>query len=263
MGNSRHNGDVRVALYVPTNGSGIFFKPLDEDVPQNIHSYNSAKTICGNRIPSSAQVVSLCNSLLGKPNNSSEEISNTRRLLTAPGVYAWLFTINLWTPEGVYVVDDSVLTKDKVVNLDRTELENRLSGGEIFKGVIFSQDGVVRFAPKESYNLGYVAQESIGSNGFITATLYQSPQSLHLFGQEDEIVELAKRLNSQSLRIEGINPQTDYRVGFSAITCADSHVTLSGFGINTSNRRVSHPEQFSYIGGPSTEDSCIALELLK
>ena len=78
----------------------------------------------------------------------------------------WIFNRNLWTREGVYVIDDS--KGEFPERIDRAELENILSRGRIVDEIRFSHDNSLRFAPRGTYQLGN--QRSLWRNGFIVAT---------------------------------------------------------------------------------------------
>ena len=81
----------------------------------------------------------------------------------------WVFNRNCWTDKGVYVSQD-LEAKGLSVPLDVRELEKSLKGGREFNGIRFSEDGRVRFAPKELYVLGNHTPDSLSKDGFIIAS---------------------------------------------------------------------------------------------
>ncbi len=83
--------------------------------------------------------------------------------------WLWVFQNNLWSSQGVYVVHD-LEAKGLSENLDIAQLEKMLKGSKEVKGVRFSQDNRIRFAPKGSYSLGEHTPESLTKDGFIIAS---------------------------------------------------------------------------------------------
>lgn len=96
------------------------------------------------------------------------EFENIRNIM----INGWIsvFNRNLWTPEGVYVVQD-LKAIGRSEKLDSNELEKALKGGKELSwgGIRFSRDGKVRFAPKGSYVIGKQISESLAKNGFVIA----------------------------------------------------------------------------------------------
>src|SRR3989344_4025190 len=100
------------------------------------------------------------------------EFVNIRELVRKNNL--WVFNINLWTDKGVYVFQDLKskgfrrginLNKRRELNLNK--LEKMLKGGKDFNGIRFSEDGRVRFAPKELYLLGDHTPETLAKDGFM------------------------------------------------------------------------------------------------
>ena len=82
--------------------------------------------------------------------------------------YLWVFNRNIWTTEGVYVVqDEDAEWRNASFNIE--ELEDLLSDGDTEFGVKFSQDRKIRFAPKNTYSLGEQSPESLARDGFVIA----------------------------------------------------------------------------------------------
>lgn len=66
--------------------------------------------------------------------------------------YFWCFTKNLWTPKGVYVVDDKDGSK-----LNSKDLEKRLDGED------------VKFVPKDKIKLGEQTSKELETNEYVIA----------------------------------------------------------------------------------------------
>ena len=78
-----------------------------------------------------------------------------------------VFNVNIWTPEGVYVIDDSSSRVSRLEGfLEISKLEEELKSGEDYKGVRFNHDGSVRFAPRDTYT----KRKRIETNGLIIAS---------------------------------------------------------------------------------------------
>jgi len=86
--------------------------------------------------------------------------------------WLWVFNRNLWNKNGVYIFQD-LKAIGRSQPLEINELEKMLKGGKEINGIRFSEDGVVRFAPKESYRLGEHTPESFAKDGFIIASCGQ------------------------------------------------------------------------------------------
>ena len=114
--------------------------------------------------------------------NKSESKKIRGLLRNSPtGNWLWVPNINLWTPEGVYVVyDEKGMGQD--YKLDVEELESSLKNAKEIGGVKFSENGKIRFAPKNTYivgqhsyygndkNHGLYSYERFAENGFIIAS---------------------------------------------------------------------------------------------
>ena len=88
-------------------------------------------------------------------------IISNRRLL--------VFNKNLWTQEGVYVIQNTKV-KRSIESLNVRDLEEKLKGGKEINKIRFSEDAKVRFAPKGSYGRGYITSEEFAKDGFIIAS---------------------------------------------------------------------------------------------
>jgi len=81
----------------------------------------------------------------------------------------WIYQVNLWTPEGVYVRHDPE-AKGAGLKMNIRTLDEMLKGGTEVHGVRFSEDGTIRFAPKRTYRLGEHIPESLAADGFMVAS---------------------------------------------------------------------------------------------
>ncbi|MDO8516506.1 MAG: hypothetical protein Q7S33_00110 [Nanoarchaeota archaeon] len=95
------------------------------------------------------------------------EFQNIRNILKDSRI--WVFNRNLWTDEGVYVIQDSEAIGTSQ-SLNQDYLENLLNGGKEISGIRFSQGRKVRFAPKESYEFGEHEYEDFAKDGFVIAS---------------------------------------------------------------------------------------------
>lgn len=84
--------------------------------------------------------------------------------------WLWIYHKNGWTDEGVYVVQDTE-TQGRGEPLNYKNLEKMLKGAQEFDGVRFSEDGRIRFAPKDTYTLGDHTHESFAKDGFVRASV--------------------------------------------------------------------------------------------
>ena len=75
----------------------------------------------------------------------------------------------LWTLEGAYVVDDSE-GEGLSVALKVGDLEKSLEGSSEIKGVRFSKDKKIRFAPRDRIKLGEQSAEDLADEGLTIAT---------------------------------------------------------------------------------------------
>lgn len=93
----------------------------------------------------------------------AEEIRNIMR-----NRWLWTANRNFFTDKGVYVIPDPE-AKGLSEKLDINELEKMLKNAKEVSGVKFSEDGKVRFAPKDTYKLENNTSEQLAENEFIIA----------------------------------------------------------------------------------------------
>ncbi|MEK6880919.1 MAG: hypothetical protein AABY22_14965 [Nanoarchaeota archaeon] len=118
-------------------------------------------------IPTGGQTASLIHASYTPEVENKPEFENVRQ--TMRNRYFWVFNGNLWTSKGVYVLpDDKAIGLSKPLN--QKTLEKMLKGGKDVKGVRFSSDKRLRFAPKGSYKDGEQTSEEFAKNGFMIAS---------------------------------------------------------------------------------------------
>ena len=152
---------------------------------------------------------------------SEPEFESVREIMK--NRWLWVFNRNGWTNKGVYVSQD-LEAKGLSAPLDVRELEKSLKGGREFNGIRFSEDGRVRFAPKELYVLGNHTPDSLSKDGFIIASFgkdgaeqiaevsskfkYNNPMTYGLDIEEEQnpeqrISALGGVIDSERLRFNG------------------------------------------------------------
>ena len=153
----------RVELIVDHNGENVTFVHPPEG-PDTYQEVGKELLNRGLTLPTAEQVVSLVHSAYNSQESEAQEIQRIMK-----DRYFWIYNRNLWVPEGVYVVQDpeAIGLNEQ---LDREDLERRLQDANEVNGVRFSQDGTLRYAPKETYNLGKHTQKSLAKDGFIIAS---------------------------------------------------------------------------------------------
>ncbi len=157
----------RVELWVPHNNEEIAFiyPSVGPDTYKNVR-----KTILenGQKVPTGDYTASLLHSTYCDDSVANEpEFENVREIMK--NRWLWVFNKNLWTENGVYVIQD-LDTIWESQPLVMNELEKMLKGGKEINEVRFSEDGRVRFAPNGSYNLGVNTPENFAKDGFIIAS---------------------------------------------------------------------------------------------
>ena len=121
----------------------------------------------GMKVPTGDYMASLLHSAYCNVSAASEpEFQNVRNIMKDN--FLWVFNKDLWASEGVYTVPD-LRAIGRSRPLSQNELEKMLKGGKEIKGIRFSKDKKVRFAPKETYKLGDHTSESLSKDGFVIA----------------------------------------------------------------------------------------------
>ncbi len=120
------------------------------------------------KLPVGEYIASLLHSVYFSVIRDKMESKNIRDKLRDYGL--WIFHLNSWTKEGVYIVQDMGTEKKY---FEFKDLEKMLKGGKEISGIRFSKDGRVRFAPKSSYAEdphSYDTSEKFSKDGFIIAS---------------------------------------------------------------------------------------------
>ena len=156
----------RVEMIVPTrNGEIRYVSPaIGPDTYVNV-----GKNILeqGLFVPTGDYTAPLLNAAYNNPEVANEpEFMDVREKMK--NNWLWVFNRDIWTPKGVYVVQDTK-AEGQSARFDLNELEDILSGGKTERGVRFSKDGKVRFAPKSSYSLGVHTPQTLAQDGFVIA----------------------------------------------------------------------------------------------
>lgn len=122
----------------------------------------------GQMVPTGEQMASLVHVAYCNPKMENEpEFRSIRGMMRND--WLWIFNRNLWTPKGVYVVQDLEAIGSSQ-QLNQSDLEKTLKDGKDVNGIRFSRDKSVRFAPKGSYQLGKNTPESLVKDGFLIAS---------------------------------------------------------------------------------------------
>ena len=110
-----------------------------------------------------------CNSKCRNDPEFGSAFEDIRTKFKDPITGWWIYNRNMWTSSGVYVMDDLQL-KGANESFYLGELEEILKNGYEIKGVRFSKDAKVRFAPKQTYKIGEHTSDSLVEDGFVIAS---------------------------------------------------------------------------------------------
>ena len=135
-------------------------------------------------LPTGDHTASLLHTLYCSPNPyHTPEFDDIRQMIRDNGL--WIFNVNVWTSNGVYVLQD-LGAKGNSELLNSNKLEEALKDGkENSYGVRFSAGNTIRFAPVGTYKFGEHTPDSLSRDGFILAS----------FGEEG-----AKKIGRVSIR---------------------------------------------------------------
>lgn len=100
----------------------------------------------GQRVPTGDEMTSLLYSAYCGRAREEPEFLEVRKTMCNRGF--WIFNRNLWTPEGVYVIQDTEAIGTSQP-LQLVDLEKKLEGGFEDGCIRCSRDGALRFVPKE------------------------------------------------------------------------------------------------------------------
>ena len=153
-------------LIVPhLNGTARFAHPSQG--PNAYRAVGKAILEAKQLVPTGNYTASLLAGTYLGTNKDEPEFQKVREIMR--NRLLWVFNINYWIPEGVYVAQDlEALGRNQPLSV--SDLEKALQGGKDFSGIRFSQDGRTSFAPKGSYKLGEHTPESLAKDGFVVAS---------------------------------------------------------------------------------------------
>jgi len=120
-------------------------------------------------IPTGDYTASLVHAVYCGPEDFKESapVRDVRNIIRKD--WLWVANNNLWVPgenAGVFAVYDEN-GKGRDEKLDQGKLEKALETAKKEKGVFFSEDGKVRFAPRDTYEGGVQSPEDFADNGFV------------------------------------------------------------------------------------------------
>lgn len=170
---------VRKQLLTPPDAGNIAFAYPPEG-PKGYCHVGAEILRKGQEVPHGDYTALLLRAAYCSDARTRSEFKNVRKILGKWGGL-WVFNRNLWTPNGVYVVQDleaigNFLTslasekRRRHQDLNIRDLEKRLDGIEEIKGVRFSKDGRVRFAEIGTYKFGDHTSKELARDGFIVAS---------------------------------------------------------------------------------------------
>ena len=138
--------------------------------------HNVAAEVIANRknrvvLPTGEQLAFLLDEAYNSPDEAIKQSSRAefvRKNIMRDG---WLLvpSVNVWTPRavknpGMYAVfDENGQGPTRIYSIE--ELEERLQGGENWRGVRFSQDGTVAFAPQNTITAGEHKKGTLAHDG--------------------------------------------------------------------------------------------------
>ena len=188
---------------------------------------NIGKQILENKlqIPTAEQTASLSYTAYCSELKNELEFQDIIRLMR----YRWLWVFNrtLWTDKGVYVVSD-----EKAVgiseSLEISNLEKSLKNAKEINGVMFSKNGKIRFASKETYKLGDNSTDELTENGFVIAS----------YGKEgaEQLAEFSTKF-LYKLYVYGldIKERQAPELRVSALDGGGSRLQVDGYGFDVSS----------------------------
>ena len=158
----------RIELWAPYNNGEIAFA-FPSEGPGTYRNVGAKILGKGQKVPHGDYTASLSHAAYCTDAGKESEFQNVREIMR--NKWLWVFNINGWTENGVYVIQD-LEALGRSQPLDVKDLEKRLKGGKELNwgGIRFSEDERVRFAPKESYRLGEHTSKSLAKDGFIIAS---------------------------------------------------------------------------------------------
>jgi len=118
-------------------------------------------------VPNGDYTASLVHAAYCSKIKDEPESQNIKEILKQK--YLWVFNRVLSTYKGIYLLQD-----EKAIGLSQplneSKLEKMLNGGKDIKGIRFSNNKKLRFAPKGSYSFGEHTPDSLVNDGFMIAS---------------------------------------------------------------------------------------------
>jgi len=100
------------------------------------------------------------------------------------GASFYFYNINHYTKRGVYVIQD-FLAEGIRDEINADNLERLLRGGKEIRGIRFSPDNRIRFAPKGSYQPGHLSPEDFAKDGLVIASFnFEGAEKLAIVSSE-------------------------------------------------------------------------------
>lgn len=143
--------------------------------PENYNDVVKQVLASGQKLPTGEETAFMLDEAYNSPNNdrikTSPRIESVRNII----LNNWFLVpvVNIWTPNsiknpGMYTLFDANgegITREVTTD----ELEDRLSGGSTERGVRFSNDRYVAFAPRNTFKEGYHEKGTLKDDGAFIA----------------------------------------------------------------------------------------------
>ncbi len=155
----------RTELYIPSGASEIVYVTPAVG-PNNYQLVGKQIITNGLSVPIGDETAPLIHQAYAGKLKDETELKEVRDI--AQKRFFWAFNRNLWTQSGMFsTTDREAIGRSQA--LDEKVLDQAIKGGLDRNGVLFSQDGTVRFAPKGSYTLGEMSAEQLAKDGAMIA----------------------------------------------------------------------------------------------
>jgi len=149
--------DNEIAFAYPSFGPGTY-KNIGQQILEKIPGKDLA-------VPIGEYAASLLNTVYCDSSAAEEtEFQDVRKRMRSN--WLWVFNRNIFTDKGAYVLSD--IKAEGIAQLDINELEAKLTKER--EGIVSSEDGLIRFAPNETYKFGEHTPESLAQDGFVRAS---------------------------------------------------------------------------------------------
>lgn len=214
---------ARVELWVPHNrGEVAFAHPMAG--PETYRNVGAKILEANQGLPTGDYTASLLHAAYCSQAKDEPEFENVRNGMR--NRWLWVFDRVGWTNKGVYVLQD-LEAIGRSQPLDIADLEKRLKGGKELSwgGIRISKDGMVRFAPKESYVLGERTPEQLAKDGLMVATY--NVEGAEKCAEASKTIKYNPKTYGVDVSDEGIVEQ---RV--SAVVGYDGGLRFDGWGLN-------------------------------